>query len=128
MSLDGLSKEVAVGSGKVTFISYWATWCPPCIAELPSIASLYKDYGNRIQFLLITNERPAVVEQFLIKKNFNLPAVIPQMETPEALFERSIPTNYIIDGNGTIVIKEKGASDWNSKNVRTTLDALLAED
>lgn len=126
-TLDGRSSEMAIGSGKVTFISYWATWCPPCIAELPSIEALYADYGTKVQFLLITNENPEVVEKFLKKKEIDLPAVLPAMETPEILFERSIPTNYIIDQKGNIVVKEKGASDWNSDSIRAILDNLLAE-
>jgi thiol-disulfide isomerase/thioredoxin len=127
-SLDGASKEVSIGTGKVTFISYWATWCPPCIAELPSIEALYKDYGDKVEFLLITNENPEVVARFMAKKSHKLPAVLPAMETPEQLFERSIPTTYIIDKTGHIIIKEKGASNWNSDAVRTTLDELIAED
>lgn len=124
-SIDGLSRDAQIGQGKVTFISYWATWCPPCIAELPSIEKLYADYGNKVDFVLITNEEPDVVQRFLKRKELNIPAVLPQMETPEQLFERSIPTNYIIDKDGKIVIKEQGAADWNSKEVRATLDKLI---
>lgn len=125
-SLDGKASEVPVGKGNVTFISYWATWCPPCIAELPSIEALYKDYGDKIDFLLLTNEDPETVEKFFAKKNISLPAVIPVMNAPEILFERSIPTNYLIDREGNIIIKEKGAADWNSESVRAIIDSLLA--
>ncbi|WP_299764955.1 TlpA disulfide reductase family protein [uncultured Dokdonia sp.] len=125
-SIDGLSRNAEIGQGKVTFISYWATWCPPCIAELPSIEKLYADYGNKVDFVLITNEKPDKVKRFLERKQLNIPAVFPEMETPELLFERSIPTNYIIDKTGKIVIKEKGAADWNSTEVRETLDKLIA--
>jgi len=125
-SLEGIPAEVGVGKGKVTFISYWATWCPPCIAELPSIAKLHADYGDKITFLLITNEDPAVVKKFLAKRELNLPAVLPAMETPELLFERSIPTSYLIDQEGNIVVKEKGAADWNSTAIRSIIDDLIA--
>ncbi|MEP0263455.1 TlpA family protein disulfide reductase [Dokdonia sp.] len=125
-SIDGLSRNAKIGQGKVTFISYWATWCPPCIAELPSIEKLYADYGNKVDFILITQEQPDIVRRFLERKQLNIPAVLPQMQTPEQLFERSIPTNYIIDKTGKIVIKEQGAADWNSDSVRKTLDQLLA--
>jgi thiol-disulfide isomerase/thioredoxin len=125
-SIDGLSRDAKIGQGKVTFISYWATWCPPCIAELPSIEKLYADYGNKVDFVLITQEEPDKVKRFLERKELNVPAVFPQMKTPEQLFERSIPTNYIIDKTGKIVIKEQGAADWNSAKVRETLDQLIA--
>lgn len=124
-TLDGAPKRMAIAKGKVTFLSYWATWCPPCIAELPSIAALYKDYGNQVNFLLLTNEEPEVVNAFLAKKGYELPVFIARMKAPEQLYETSIPTNYVIDQNGNVIIKETGASNWNSKTVRLMLDALL---
>ena len=125
VNLDGIRRDAPIGKGKVTFLSYWATWCPPCIAELPSIEALYTDYGNKVDFVLISQEEPAVIRRFLNKKAINLPTVNPVMNTPEDLYERSIPTNYIIDQFGNIVIKEQGATNWNSDSVRKTLDQLL---
>ncbi|NNE03778.1 MAG: TlpA family protein disulfide reductase [Eudoraea sp.] len=124
-TLDGTPLEAAIGKGTVTFISYWATWCPPCIAELPSIQELYTSYGDQIQFLLITNETPEVVKRFLDKKNYDLPVVFPRMQPPKELFERSIPTNYLIDQHGNIIIKEKGASNWNSASIRAIVEDVL---
>ena len=124
-TLEGFDLNNPVGKGKVTFISYWATWCPPCIAELPSIERLYADYGNKVTFLLITNEDTETVKKFLKRKELNIPAVIARMEAPENLYERSIPTSYIIDKSGKIILKEKGAANWNSENVRNLLDDLL---
>lgn len=126
-SLDGIKVNSPVGKGKVTFISYWATWCPPCIAEIPSLELLYADYGNTVNFLFITNEEPDKVQKFLDRKELNIPAVRPLMNTPEALYERSIPTNYIIDKKGNIVLKEQGAANWNNAEVRELLDSLLAQ-
>ncbi len=125
-TLDGTPTNIEIGKGKVTFISYWATWCPPCIAELPSIKKLYTDYGDQIDFILLTNEDPETVREFLKKKSFDLPVYLAQMETPEALSGRSIPTNYVLDKTGKIVIKETGAADWNSEKVREVLNGLLA--
>ncbi|MEP3372575.1 MAG: TlpA disulfide reductase family protein [Maribacter dokdonensis] len=125
--LQGASRNVAVGEGKVTFISYWATWCPPCIAELPGIQRLYDVYGDRVNFLLLTQETPEKVERFVRKKGYELPIYFPKMQAPEVLQENSIPTNYVIDAQGTIIIKETGAADWNSSKVRNLLNGLLAK-
>lgn len=124
--LNGESKSIAVGNGKITFLSYWATWCPPCIAELPGIQELYLDYGHEINFILLTQENMEVVQRFMKKKGYDLPVFIPRMSTPELLKENSVPTNYIIDAQGKIRVKETGAADWNSKKIRKLLDELLS--
>jgi thiol-disulfide isomerase/thioredoxin len=126
-NLNGASNVVKIGKGRVTFVSYWATWCPPCIAELPSIQKLYVDYGDKMDFILLTNEDPAVVRRFVEKKGYELPVYSPIMETPEALYETSIPTNYIIDAKGRIIVKETGAVDWDSPKIRKLLDGLIAK-
>lgn len=123
--LQGNSVSFGVGQGTITFVSYWATWCPPCIAELPSIQELHADYGQAVQFLLLTQEDAATVGPFLKRKGWELPVYLPQMAPPEALQENSIPTNFLIDGQGNIVIKETGAADWNSAKVRNLLDQML---
>lgn len=123
--LNGVSKNIAIGQGKVTFISYWATWCPPCIAELPGIQALYNDYGDKVNFVLLTQENTQKVQRFISKKEYDLPIYIPKMQAPDILQEKSIPTNFVIDAQGVIVIKETGAADWNSKKVRELLDDLL---
>jgi len=123
--LSGEPKNIAIGQGKVTFLSYWATWCPPCIAELPGIQALYNDYGNKVNFILLTQEKTKKVQEFISKREYNLPIYIPVMQAPKLLEEKSIPTNFIIDAQGTIIIKETGAADWNSNKVRKLLDELL---
>lgn len=123
--LNGKSQVIEIGKGKTVFLSYWATWCPPCIAELPSIQKLHVDYGSKIDFVLITQENPEIARQFIESKGYDLPVFTPRMQAPEILYERSIPTNYIIDKSGKIIAKEQGATDWNSKKVREILERLI---
>ncbi len=126
-NLEGSNETLEIGKGKITFISYWATWCPPCIAELPSIEGLYQDYGDKINFLLIANEKPEVVAPFMNKKNCKLPVYMAQMNPPQELAHKNIPTSFLIDAQGKIIIKETGSADWNSKKVRGLLDGLFSE-
>jgi len=123
--IQGDYNSISIGKGKVSFISYWATWCPPCLAELPSIQKLYADYGGHVNFILLTNENPDIVQRFVDKKGYTLPIYFPKMEPPGTLYSNSLPTNYIIDSKGKIIVKEKGAADWDSKKVRNLLDSLL---
>jgi len=125
LTLDGAPKSIGIAKGKVTFISYWATWCAPCLAELPSIEKLYADYGEQINFVLLTNEESETVKAFLKKKPYTLPIFTPRMAPPALLLDKSIPTNYLIDQNGKIIIKETGAADWNNEKVRAIFDGLL---
>ena len=113
--------------GKVVFINFWATWCPPCIAEMPSIQALYNDYKDKVVFLFVTNDDFETVEQFKTKKNFDFLVFNPLNEIPEELTTRSIPRTFIINTKGEIVVDESGAIDWNSETVRNQLDALLFE-
>lgn len=113
--------------GKVVLVNFWATWCPPCIAEMPSFQLLFEDYGDKIDFLFVSSEDHETVRGFLYRKNYTLPAFRPLSEAPEPLNGRTLPTTFLIDKTGNIVIKKIGAADWNSENVRKTIDELLAE-
>lgn len=112
--------------GKVVFVNFWATWCPPCRAELPMIQKLYNDYKDKIVFVFVTNESWSTVETFLKKNEYNLP-VFNSLSSPPSKFTEtnSIPASYLIDKEGNILISETGSADWNSTKVRKLLDNLL---
>lgn len=110
---------------KVVFLNFWATWCPPCIAELPEIESLYKKFGEEVVFLLVTNEDPGKVNDFLLKHDYDLP-VFYSVAAPPAIFSgRAIPTTYIIAGDGRIVTKKTGAANWDSRITAKIFKDLL---
>ncbi len=113
--------------GKVVFINFWATWCPPCIAEMPSLQALYEDYNDKVVFLFVTSDDFETVEKFKTKKGFNFEVFKPLNEVPQELTSRSIPRTFIINRKGEIVVDESSAIDWNSKSVRSQLDQLLSE-
>lgn len=112
--------------GEVVLINFWATWCPPCIAEMPSLQELYADYGKRIKFLFVANDQPQKVSSFLKENGYNLPVYYAKSEVPKELYSRSIPATFLIDDQGNIVMKEIGSSNWNSQNVRKQIDELIA--
>ncbi len=112
--------------GKVVLVNFWATWCPPCIAEMPSLQKLYSDYNNRVEFVFISDEPFETIHSFLEKNNF---AFKVYKEAPKSDFfnVKSIPRTFLIDKQGKIVIDKTGAANWNSESVRNTIDDLLKE-
>lgn len=113
--------------GRVVFINFWATWCPPCIAEMPSLQELYTDYNDKVLFLFVTSDDFEIVEKFKQKKGFNFEVYNSLNEVPDVLSFRTIPRTFVINKNGKIVIDEASSINWNSQNVRNKIDQLLLE-
>lgn len=120
--------NLADSRGKVTFLNFWGSWCPPCVAEMPSIQSLYEDYGDRVSFVLITmQDKPEKFVPFLEENHYSMPVYEANSLLPKALIPNSFPTTYIINKKGEVVMKETKSKDWNKEDVRKFLDELLAE-
>jgi thiol-disulfide isomerase/thioredoxin len=101
-------------SGKPVFINFWATWCPPCRAEMPSILELMKKTGDNATFIFITNESPEKVEPFLKKQGWDLPVYYPAENAPKVFQAKSLPTTVVISKNGEIIHRSEGMRDWDN--------------
>ncbi len=110
---------------RVTLVNFWATWCPPCIAEMPSMEALYVDYKDKMDFVFVSNEDRDVVSEFLKRKEYTFQTYTPISKAPETFDVQSIPRTFLIDRNGNVIIDKSGAANWNSKTVRTTIDELI---
>ena len=126
-SLSGDQLNFSQSEGKVVLVNLWATWCPPCVAEMPSLQKLYDHYGDRVDFYFISSETPQKLESFLQKRAYDLPVYIESKSPPVILQTGSIPTTYLISKEGKIVINETGAANWNSEKVHNIIDALLLQ-
>jgi thiol-disulfide isomerase/thioredoxin len=114
--------------GKVVFLNFWATWCPPCRAEMPSMESLYqklKDRGLEIIAVNLGESRNEVLS-FMTQQNLSFPAVLDTRRTTGTQYNvRAIPTSYIIDKRGFIVAHLVGSIDWDTPKVIAAFESLL---
>ncbi len=113
--------------GQPVLINVWATWCPPCVAELPSLQKLYRDYGDKVHFVFLAEDDPGKVRAFLKKRNLNIPVYFSATQKPFLLQSGSIPTTFVLDKNKTLRIKKTGAMDWNANKIRKLLDKYISE-
>ena len=125
--LSGSDINFKQSEGKVTLVNFWATWCPPCIAEMPSFQNLYDEYSDRVDFYFVSLESPETLQKFIQKKGYQLPIYIPQEQLPDGLETNSFPTTYLISKSGEIVIDKVGAADWDSEKTKKIIEKLLAE-
>ena len=110
--------------GKVVLINFWATWCPPCIAEMPNLQKLHDAYKDKVVFLFVSNEKKEVINSFVSKNTYSFNVYTPLSTSSE--FEiSSIPRTFLINKEGKIIIDKEGAANWNSEKVREILDDLL---
>lgn len=111
--------------GRPLFINLWATWCPPCIAELASIDALRRRAEVAETVFLIVSPEPADrVHAFLRRQDWELPAYVERAAMPDAFGLRALPTTFIVDRDGAIVLRHRGAADWNDDAVADLLAYL----
>ena len=116
--------------GKNLFINYWATWCNPCLAEMPYMAELYENYQNQddLIFLYLSREKLDTIKNYIPKDESlkNLP--IYKIVTDDEFFATSgIPTTFIVNSKGEVVVKDVCSAFWNDESVFKFLDQLIQE-
>lgn len=124
--LEGNRIELQQLKGQVVFINFWATWCPPCNAEMPGIVSLMEKTHHDVQFIFATNENPTLVQKHLLKKGWDIPVFIYTTDPGTDLSATSLPTTYIIDKKGNIVHRSEGMRDWDTQHAVDLLNQLVS--
>lgn len=127
-TLDGKTVSFESLKGKVIFMNIWATWCPPCIAEMPNIQRLYDKVGSdKIAFVMLSVDEGGVekVQKFIDKKGYTMPVYLPMSQLPQEFYSNAIPTTFIISPDGKIVAKQEGMAEYDTKEVRDFLQSMI---
>ncbi|SRX55177.1 TlpA disulfide reductase family protein [Aequorivita sp. CIP111184] len=122
---DGNITSLESLKGKVIFMNFWATWCPPCIAEMPSIDKLHDEMGDEVAFVMLSLDQDfELAKAFDKRKGYNLPIYAPASNLPSMYESSAIPTTYVIDADGNLALTHKGMADYNSDEFKKFLNSL----
>lgn len=116
--------------GKAVFINFWATWCPPCIEEMPSIQTLYNKFKDNkdIVFLLVdVDNNIESASKFMEKRELDMPLYVPNSEIPSSYLAGAIPTTVILDKKGNIDVRLEGGRDYSTPAIAEALQSLIDE-
>lgn len=127
---DKSGKTVSLSSlkGKVVFINFWATWCPPCIHEMPSINELKQSYNGNDDIVFLMVDVDNNIEKstaFMKDKGYDLPVYVPAGDIPQDYLGSAIPTTVILDKSGDMIARMEGGRDYKSPDIIKALNELV---
>jgi len=123
-ALDGRELSFSEFQGKVVFLNVWATWCGPCVAEMPAIQRLHNAVSTEgIALVLVSDEDAADVKRFVEKRGYTFPVFLSR-KLPEVFESGVIPATFVVSRQGQVVLSHTGAAEWDSAACRSFLRAL----
>lgn len=109
--------------GKVLFLNFWGTWCPPCRQEWPTIQKLYDLKKDKLEFALIAmQDQEDDVRKFLKENNYTAPVYIAESPLDPKILPNVFPTSYLIGKEGRILKKEDSSMDWSKDEILNFVD------
>ena len=116
--------------GKVVLVNFWASWCPPCITEMPALKKLKQRLSGAPFEILAVNvgEKRYKVRKFVKLINFDLTVPLDvSQDTFRTWGAQTLPTSFIIDAGGKVRYWVRGDPDWNNEHTVSLINALIAE-
>jgi len=126
--LTGGNTTLSSYRGKVVILNFWATWCPPCRTEMPSMETLYQRFNAQgLEILAVDiGEDTSTVQLFIRRAGYTFPVLLDSANRVSSVYGiEYIPTTYIIDREGKIIGYVIGGILWDNQRVITAIDALL---
>ena len=128
--LQGQPVQLVALRGKVVFVNVWATWCQPCIEEMPTIQRLYERlHGQGLEILAVSLDALGiqVVGPFLQNYRLTFPTLLDTKNLVQRLYHTTgVPESFIVDKRGILVDKVVGPRDWAHPQVLAQFERLLA--
>lgn len=128
---DGAPKQLADFKGQLVLVNLWATWCGPCVQEMPALERLQAQLGNKLTILAVSEDRQgdAAVAPFLAKNGIEKLAIYldPKAAATTAFGAEGLPTSYLIARDGTILGKEEGGAAWDDPAMVATLEPYIGK-
>jgi len=129
LTLDGKAVSLSSYRGKVVMVHFWATWCPPCVEELPTLERLYRAYvGKDLEILAVSVDEggAGAVGQFMQRNRFALPVLLnPDQSVARQYGTFKFPETYLVDREGIVRRKIIGAADWTSPAAQEIIQAMM---
>jgi thiol-disulfide isomerase/thioredoxin len=126
-------KKISLDSlkGKVVLLNFWATWCPPCRLEMPSMEKIYKEYKGEGLEVVAMNfmEGPKPIDIFLKENDFTFTILMDRDgKISESYGVRALPITFLIGRRGNILARSIGYKDWYKKDTREFISLLLKDE
>jgi len=128
LDLQGKTWTLAALRGRAVVLNFWATWCPPCRAEMPSLQQLAEIYGPDRLVVLALNvgEGPRRITQYLQSSGLELTVLLdPKSEIARTWGATALPTTYLIDTEGRPRQRLRGEVDWTSREATALVEPLM---
>jgi len=126
--LAGKEINLSQYKGRVVFLNIWATWCPPCVAEMPSIQALHDSLKEEgVVFLAVSDEDEDTVMEFARENKLTIPMYLNKGPVPAAYRTHGIPATFILNPEGNIAFKHVGSANWDTEKSRLFLQSFVGE-
>lgn len=126
VTLDGRPANLSQFRGKVVLVNLWASWCPPCLAEMPGLQALYQKVDtSKVAFVLISlDENQNKARALLKRKHYTMPVFFPATELPAPFNTSSIPYTVILTPQGRVADRHSGMADYDTPEFKAALEKL----
>ena len=127
-TLEGQAVNLSDLKGKVVFVNLWASWCPPCRAEMPGIEALYKKVDHsKVAFVMLSlDNHAAKAQKFVRATSYSFPVYLRTGDRPAPFDSKSIPCTVILGPDGQVAARYDGMAEYDTPEFKVALKQLAA--